>query len=75
MEEESGICLLGQLSAQGCAGANEGLVEASILYLPRCPENTVAPAKAGAHHVCLGRPAGEIGPSLRWGDDRNYGDS
>jgi hypothetical protein len=26
MEEGSGICLLGQLIAQGCAGANEGLV-------------------------------------------------
>jgi len=41
-------------------------------YCPtRRPENTVAPAKAGAYHVCLGRTTGVIGPSLRWGDDRN----
>jgi hypothetical protein len=31
-------------------------------------KNTVAPAQAGAHDVCLARPTGAIGPSLRWGD-------
>ena len=50
------------------------MVESYILDLPRRPENTVAPAKAGAHYVCLGRPTGVIGPSLRWGDDRSYDD-
>jgi len=34
----------------------------------RSAKNTVAPAKAGAYDVCLARPTGEIGPSLRWGD-------
>ncbi|GEM_PF-5718782 len=28
---------------------------------------SVAPAQAGAYHVCLDTPKGEIGPSLRWG--------
>jgi hypothetical protein len=90
MEEGSGICLLGQLIAQGCAGADEGLVAPVTFilnmghagvedsqrpaaegaeYCPaRRPENTVAPAQAGAHDVCLARPTGAIGPSLRWGD-------
>ena len=31
-------------------------------------KNAVAPAKAGAYDVCMGRPTGVIGPSLRWGD-------
>jgi len=39
-----------------------------IPELTRPSKNTVAPAKAGAHHVCPDRPTGEIGPSLRWGD-------
>ena len=36
-------------------------------------KNGVAPAKAGAHDVCLGWTTGAIGPSLRWGDG-NSGD-
>jgi hypothetical protein len=30
--------------------------------------HTVAPAKAGAHHVSPRKPTGEIGTSLRWCD-------
>ena len=36
-------------------------------------KTAVAPAKAGAYDVCLGRTTGAIGPSLRWGDG-NFGD-
>ena len=37
--------------------------------ITRSAKNTVAPAKAGAYDVCMGGPTGEIGPSLRWGDE------
>jgi hypothetical protein len=39
-----------------------------IPEITRSAKNTVAPAKAGAYDVCMGRPTDEIGPSLRWGD-------
>jgi hypothetical protein len=32
-------------------------------------QKIVAPAEAGAHHVCRFRPRGEIGSSLRWSDE------
>jgi hypothetical protein len=47
-----------------------------VSHSPKQPvqqKNAVAPAKAGAYHVCLTRPTGAIGPSLRWGDG-NFGD-
>ncbi|MEP7349063.1 MAG: hypothetical protein ABI668_03825 [Sphingorhabdus sp.] len=34
----------------------------------RPPSILVAPAQAGAHHVCPSKPQGEIGSSLRWSD-------
>jgi hypothetical protein len=42
---------------------------ASSPKLTRLAKNVVAPAKAGAYHVCLARSTGAIGPSLRWGDE------
>jgi hypothetical protein len=39
-----------------------------IPEITRSAQNAVAPAKAGAYDVCMGRPTDEIGPSLRWGD-------
>ena len=42
-----------------------------IPEITRPSKNIVAPAKAAAHDVCSDRPTGEIGPSLRWGDNRS----
>ena len=65
MEEKSGICLLGQLIAQGCAGANEGLV-APVTFIPNLvhagvedgqrPAAEDAEDAEGAEYCPAGRP-------------------
>jgi hypothetical protein len=47
---------------------------ASSPKLTRLAKKAVAPAKAGAYHMCLARSTGAIGPSLRWGDELRTND-
>jgi hypothetical protein len=59
MEEGSGICLLGQLIAQGCAGANEGCVAPVTFILNMVHagvEGGQRPAAEGAEYCPARRP-------------------